>query len=67
MLYRNAVGALQGASRSSRRPGTSVKCLLSDRVGATLLIVAALPALRETGAKEEAAGGAGGFAVIRGK
>jgi DHA1 family tetracycline resistance protein-like MFS transporter len=36
-------------------------------LGAALMFVAVLPALRETGAKEEAAEGAGGFAVIRGK
>ena len=36
-------------------------------LGAALLIVAVLPALRETGAKKEAAEGVGGFAVIRGK
>jgi hypothetical protein len=32
-----------------------------------LLVVAVLPALRESGTKEEAADGVGGFVVIRGK
>ncbi|HEV2739612.1 MAG TPA: TCR/Tet family MFS transporter [Candidatus Elarobacter sp.] len=36
-------------------------------LGASVLIVAVLPALRETGAREEAAEGVGGFAVIREK
>ena len=36
-------------------------------LGAAMLVVAVVPVLRETGGKEEAAEGAGGFAVIRGK